>query len=145
MAIKIKGFTFIGLIVILGIIGILVAIIIVVVKPERQYSVGRNTVRRSDTNALLNAIYAQAKDNNNDLADDVKKATTPTCLGTAAACIDLSQELVISGNYITEMPLDPSGGTTEVSGYTIKYDATAKKVTISALRAELDQPINFTK
>lgn len=141
---KLKGFTLIELIVVIGIIAILSAIVIVAVNPARQFAQARNTTRRSDTNALLNAIHQYSADESNNGALPSTITTTAGNICTritetpaAAACtaglVDLS---VIAPTYVTKIPKDPSQGAGDDSGYTVVKDAN-NRVTVAAPLAEL--------
>lgn len=145
MTSKLKGFTLIELVVVIGIIAILALIVIVAVDPQRQFALGRNTARRNDASAILTAIHQHATDNNGVLATDVTNATSPICIGTATPCVDLTQELVTSANYISDIPRDPSTGTVADTKYMVQYNATTRRVTVSAPGAELSQTISLTK
>ena len=52
------------MLVVIGIIGILAAIVLVAVNPGRQFAQSRNVQRQSDVNAILNAINTYQTDNN---------------------------------------------------------------------------------
>ncbi|MDP3941896.1 MAG: type II secretion system protein, partial [bacterium] len=55
-----KGFTLIELLVVIGILAVLLAITLIAINPARQFSQANNTKRRSDVNALLNAVHEYA-------------------------------------------------------------------------------------
>ena len=52
-----KGFTLVELLVVIGVIGILMAVVLVAVNPARQFAAARDAQRRSDLYSITNAIY----------------------------------------------------------------------------------------
>jgi prepilin-type N-terminal cleavage/methylation domain-containing protein len=60
-----KGFTLIELVVVIGILVILFAITLAAINPARQFAQARDTQRRNDVNAILNAVHQYAASENN--------------------------------------------------------------------------------
>src|SRR5690348_18359441 len=58
-----QGFTLIELLVVIGILAVLLAITLIAINPAKQFSQSNDTKRRSDVNAILNAIDQYAADN----------------------------------------------------------------------------------
>jgi prepilin-type N-terminal cleavage/methylation domain-containing protein len=54
-----KGFTLIELVVVIGILAVLLTIVLVAINPARQFKQANDTKRRSDVNAILNAVLLQ--------------------------------------------------------------------------------------
>ena len=134
MAKQLKGFTLIELIVVMGIVAILATAAIFAIRPAERFAQARNNKRDTNVAAIVSAIHQHAADNQGVLAADVTGATSATCIGTTAPCVDLTQEL--TPNYLPVMPTDPSGGTAGDTGYTVQYDSTTRRVTIAAPDAE---------
>lgn len=80
-----------------------------------QMSEARDTQRRADLYTITNSVYQYATENNGNLPAGITE--TPTMIGTCADCLDLGQYVVPA--YVAQMPLDPSDGTEEYSGYMI--------------------------
>ena len=139
-----KGFTLIELLVVIGILAILLAITLIAINPARQFSQANDTKRRSDVNAILNAIGQYQTDQKGALPGDqpnpANNEITTTAKPISAAGANLCSYLVTT--YIAGLPTDPTstaGGTpvapcngTYVTGYTVVKSASDNRVTVSA-------------
>lgn len=153
-----KGFTLIELLVVIGILAVLLAITLIAINPAKQFAQANQTKRRSDVNAILNAIDQYAADNHGALPASLAAATCPTgtpCEITgvvASGNIDLCPSLVTK--YLAAMPVDPlvNNGTpvstcnaTYDAGYTVGVSLNDNRVTITAPHFELQDPISVTR
>lgn len=140
-----KGFTLVELLIVIGILGILLAIVLVALNPAKQFAQADDTKRQSDVNAILNAVHQYAADENGDLPGGI--TTTPTEISNAGA--DICAALVPL--YLAQLPVDPdtgdgspvdAAGCVDVAGYLTGYEistsATNNRVTVSAPDAEGD-------
>ena len=150
-----KGFTLIEVLIVIGVIAILAAIVIIAINPARQFAQARNTQRRSDVLAILNAVHQRFTDNKGSFAEgttcDALPAAESTITSTVAVGnVDLCDCLV--STYLAEMPFDPTDTSAEYTscadydtGYTIIEDATTGRITVSAPSAELGETISVTR
>jgi prepilin-type N-terminal cleavage/methylation domain-containing protein len=160
-----KAFTLIELLVVIGILSVLLAIVLIAINPARQFSQANNTKRRSDVNAILNAVHQYAADNKGNITPlgILEPDPTPTVLngiiGTDAAAArpadtDLCALLVTE--YMAALPVDPltNNGApitdcAQVTDYTTDYritrSATNSRITVSAPGAELNEVITVTR
>jgi len=141
-----KAFTLIEILLVIGIIILLAGAIIVAVNPGRQFAKARNTKRKTDTTAILNAIVQNMVDNQGSWKCNAVPSlpTTTTVIATPGG-VDLAPCLV--PNYLPKMPLDPQQGTQDQatgaynSGYNLRYDPATGRIEVCAPYAELDEQI----
>ena len=143
-----KGFTLIELLVVIGILAVLLAITLIAINPANQFAKANNTKRRSDVNAILNAVNQYMADN---------KGVLPTGIGTTASPIaDTGADLctVLVPRYIAALPVDPqtnSGaevtdcGAAYDTNYEIVQSTGDSRITVSAPGAELTETIAVTR
>lgn len=133
MSKKSKGFTLIEILVVIGIIAILAAIVIIAINPAKQFAQARNTERQSGVNAILNAIGQRIADNKGIFAGTFGTYTCPslptatstihTASGGGSGTIDLS---CLTPTYISTLPMDPTAGSGDNTGYTVAVDNTGR-------------------
>lgn len=139
-----KAFTLIELLVVIGLLTILLSIVLIAINPDRQFTQARDTQRRSDVNALLNAVHQYAADHNGYVPIGI--STTEQYIASDGA--DLCTSLVPT--YIAKLPTDPmQAPVTDCSGsynswYYVTRDATSGRITVSAPWAELGT-ISYTR
>ena len=160
-----KGFTLLEILLVIAAIGILAAIVITAINPNRQLAQARNAQRRSDVNAISSAIYQKIIDEaaNNitgststlgtittTVAEIYKSGTTTLTTGCTGTPIDLAAVTDNGGAdivpaYLLQIPQDPTEGATAIcSGYTIVKDAN-NRITVAAPNAELSATISVTR
>jgi prepilin-type N-terminal cleavage/methylation domain-containing protein len=145
-----KGFTLIELLVVIGILAVLLAITLIAINPAKQFAQANNTKRRSDVNAILNAINQYMSDNKGTVPAEITTTDEEISTGGADLCATLVPE------YIAALPVDPqdnNGDPIESSecaaAYTTTYQVfqsgTDARITVSAPDAELGETISVTR
>lgn len=154
-----KGFTLIELLVVIGILAVLLAITLIAINPQRQFQQANDTKRRSDVNAILNAVHQYLIDQRGvitGLGTISVDPLLPTAIAdtgtTTAFCTALVTE------YIAALPSDPQQGDgsdiTDVecgagawdTGYEIYRTTTDTRITVTAPLTELAAtPITVTR
>lgn len=148
-----RGFTLIELLVVIGILAVLLAITLIAINPARQFSQANDTQRRSDVNAILNAVHQYAADNNGDLPGTPVIDTTVRTITDAGGVADIDLCPTLVTEYIADLPFDPTAGTETPAesvcldvgadyntGYTIVRSATDNRITVTAPSTELATP-----
>lgn len=148
-----QGFTLTELLLAIAIIGVLAAVVITAINPAKQLGDARNAQRRSDVEAILNAVWQYALDNGGIMP--CQSGTGP-CLDTtvrmlgiatagcsnpslcidatvgASACLDLASAL--APKYIYAIPQDPQGSA-DMTRYVIQ-EAAGNRVRVTACDLE---------
>jgi type IV pilus assembly protein PilA len=150
-----KGFTLIELLVVIGILAVLLTIVLIAINPARQFSQSNNTKRRSDVNAILNAVHQFAADNRGTLPTGITTSALPI---RRSATPDPTTESDICASvvtlYLAALPSDPltnnGASVTDCTqaystGYTIVRSATNNRITVAAPAAELSEVISVTR
>jgi type IV pilus assembly protein PilA len=144
-----RGFTLIELLVVIGILAVLLAITLIAINPAKQFSQANNTKRRSDVNAILNAVNQYMADN---------KGSLPTGITTTAKEISSTGANICTAlvpMYIAALPVDPQTNngvaiteanctTAYATGYTIIKGAN-NRITVKATMVELSDPVSVTR
>jgi len=153
-------------------IGILAAIVLVAINPNRQLAQARNAQRRSDVNTILNAVYQNIIDNSSTgVAPILASITTSrqiissadvTCSvpaytginNTAVTAINaagVNLVTTLSPDYLASIPRDPQATVANCTDYVILRTTTSgtDRITVEAARAEsisgTTTPINVTR
>ncbi|MFO0703965.1 MAG: type II secretion system protein [Patescibacteria group bacterium] len=112
-----KAFTLVELLVVIGIVGILLAITLVAINPSRQFAQANNRKRQSDVTTILNAITQYGVDRKGEYPSII--SSTPQFLANTGA--DLCSLLV--PDYVAALPTDPQlGGGVTISNCTASYN-----------------------
>ena len=141
-----RGFTLIELILAIAIIAILAAVVIIAINPTKQLAAAMNAQRRSDINAIMNAISQYSVDQygaipsliSTNLKDICKSGVSIHCGGDG---ISLN---VLTGTYIVAIPSDPRSSTATGTNYFIQR-GNNDRLTITAPGAENGQTISVIR
>lgn len=150
---KLRGFTLIEILVVIGIIAILAAIVIIAINPAKQFAQARNTQREAGINSMLNAIGQRLADNRGVFAGTFTiNGNTYTCgplptSGTTTINNTMAADTTtVTGNlrclvptYIASLPVDPdtSWYSSPSTGFDVGSDATGR-ITVCAGRASAE-------
>ena len=128
-----KGFTLLEILLVIAAIGILAAIVLVAINPNRQIAQVRNAQRRSDINTIYKALEQYLIDNK-DYPEGITGTPKAICNNTVTPdCVDLE---VLVPTYLAEIPTDPSGGV-----YEVYINSENNRIAVESKDAELNQGI----
>ncbi|MBF8250299.1 MAG: hypothetical protein HW400_900, partial [Candidatus Levybacteria bacterium] len=121
--------------------------------PARQFAQANNTKRRSDVNAILNAVNQYMADNKGLLPGGIPIDPDPA-LDISDTGADICAAIVPT--YIAALPADPqvNNGTaiseadcggTYTTGYSIVRNIPNNRITITATTIELNDQVSVTR
>jgi prepilin-type N-terminal cleavage/methylation domain-containing protein len=138
-----KAFTLLEILLVMALIGILLAIVLQLVNPRRQFGDVKNMQRKSDVLSIYTAINQYREDNRGNLPAGITTSAINIC---QTGCSENSTQIDITAEiskYIRlgNPPIDPSQTGSILTGYTV-YATTQGKVIVSAPLAENGLTIN---
>lgn len=154
---KRDGFTLLEILLVVAAIAILAGIVILAINPVKQLADTRNVQRRVDVNTILNAVYQFAIDHNGSLPSAIPNSpwncgsatsTNQICRteGSCSGLVNFSSTLTATSTYLVAIPTDPTGISTNGTGYYIvTTTATSGRVTVCAPSAEQGITISVTR
>jgi len=141
-----KGFTILEILLVITLIGILSTIALVAINPNRQLAQARNLKRKSDINAIYNALEKYTVRNRGNTYPEITFTLQEICnTGTRSTTDDLPDNNYCEGKadlralvptYIAAIPVDPQGG-----AYGVRRNSTNNIISVTAPEAELGQTI----
>ena len=142
------GFTLIELLVVIGVLTVLLAIVLIAINPARQFAQANDTQRRSDVNAILNAVHQYAADFKGQLPSGVP-TTSAEVIGSGGTQADICDDIVPT--YIAQVPIDPVSGsytdctTYDTGDYSIVASGTGGRITVSTTSEVDSSTISVTR
>jgi uncharacterized delta-60 repeat protein/prepilin-type N-terminal cleavage/methylation domain-containing protein len=131
-----KGFTLLEILLVVAAIGILAAIVLLAINPNRQLAQFRDSVRQRDINTIQKAIDQYLIDSNGVYPSEIPIGNyKEICLENgenSLDCIDLVPFLVPT--YIAKIPQDPTGGK-----YLVAISPRNNKISVIAGNSENSQ------
>ncbi len=151
-----KGFSAVEVLIVLAIIVVIGVVLILGLNPSKRFTQARNAERKSDLNAIMNAIQQRTLDTKGVFETGCSAGAIPTSTKKMAdnnpAAGDYDVAPCFIPTYLGVMPYDPTATgahyatTTDYdTGYTIVRDATSGRITITAPSAELGESISVAR
>ena len=144
-----SGFTLIELLVVIGVLAILLSITLIAINPTKHFQDTRDTARRSDVAAILDAIYEYQAGNAGSLPASLASVSTSSSAPSVIASSGTGYVNMcdVVPTYMADLPLDPTTGTRTgtttcqagqsfSTGFTVYKSATSGRFTVSAPSAE---------
>ena len=136
-----KGFTLLEILLVIAAIGILAAIVLVAINPNRQLAQARNAQRRADINTIYKALEQYLIDNGsypNSVNSNFKEIcnTGTEQVGGATDCTNKADLRALVSTYLAAIPTAPRGG-----AYGVGINPQNNRISTVSLNSELEQSI----
>jgi len=146
------GFSLLEILLVVAAVAILAGIVIVAINPGQALADTNNAKRQSDVTNIVEAIVDYTKNNQGERPEGI--LTGSNCAGNPAneICVpggdcegkvDLSI-LAENGQYLTDIPKDPSNSDDNRTGYFVELTANGR-VTVCAPHAERGKMVEVTR
>lgn len=136
---KQKGFTLLEILLVIAAIGILAAIVIVAINPQRQLAQVRDAERESSVNTITNALNQYLIDEGG-YPTAVSATEQEVCADGVAEATCTSEGLLYLGDltpdYIAAIPREPQS-TGNGAGYRVSTDSSGSRVFVKASQKEV--------
>jgi prepilin-type N-terminal cleavage/methylation domain-containing protein len=150
-----RGFTILELVLSIAILAVLLAVVVILIDPPKQFAKAHNGARETHLGTIAGAIFENISDNKGSfgctagpLPTSTMFMATPTATSTDR--YDIAPCLVPA--YLSNLPYDPTAAgahyasTTDYdSGYTIVRNEDTGQVTLDAPGAALGAVISITR
>lgn len=152
---KVRGFTLVELLLVIGIIATLAVVVFVALDPAKRFRDARDARRFSDVETVLGAVHQYIIDNKGSfppqLAQDSEQQLGTSSSGcetynggcnvATGQCLNLSSDL---SRYLKTIPYDPQTGAEEKTHYAIARDSNGI-VTVRSCDAEGDADVSVSR
>ncbi|MFA5131626.1 MAG: type II secretion system protein [Patescibacteria group bacterium] len=127
-----RGFALLEVLLVITALFILTGVAVFAFNPGDKLGDKNNMQRRVDVSRILDAVSQYAADNHGTLPRTITATSTEICKtgGNCAGLINLSV-LTANEKYLSVLPIDPAGGSTNGITYMISKDDSGQ-VTVSA-------------
>ncbi len=131
-----SGLTLVEIMVAVGIVSLVISAIILALNPARQFAKARNSQRQHDVREIYQAITTYASNNSGQYPGGI--TSQPKTIGTNPDVLRyVNLEPVLVPQYMSNLPLDPTAGTTADTGYQVFLDQNNRLVALASY-AELN-------
>ncbi|MEY4744555.1 MAG: hypothetical protein RL272_500 [Candidatus Parcubacteria bacterium] len=144
------GFTLLEILLAVALLATLAGIVILALNPAKQLADTRNAQRRSDVVTILDALYQYGVDNSGAYPGAIPTGTcgdagSEVCKigGVCTGLVNLTA-LTTNEKYVVSIPTDPTGATTNGTGYFVVKTAN-NRLTVCAPSAEQGATISVTR
>ncbi|MEX0595389.1 MAG: prepilin-type N-terminal cleavage/methylation domain-containing protein, partial [Candidatus Paceibacterota bacterium] len=132
---KEKGFTLLEILLVIAAIGILAAIVLVAINPNRQLAQVRNAQRRADVNTIYKALEQYLIDTGS-YPTGITTEMKDICINeNTINCLNLG---VLAPDYVAGIPIDPAG-----VSYRVGINIENNRVRLSSGQSESGQSVSI--
>lgn len=142
------GFTLIELLLVIGIIAVLASIVIIAINPSAQLAKARDTQRRNDVRALIDAVIQYTIANAGALPVDIPIGldnAAEICKESAEDCTGYADLGNLTPNFLDALPSDPAASALDTGSNYVIYRDDANHITVASMNPESESSISFTR